>query len=156
MVNDDVVAPRPPLPPNVFSPTEVTPPNLEGTDQDSSQESDSPQAAASTPTETGQYAIVVASFTSRERAERLVEELMSAGYRAHAVERDWVRHGVVSCRSTSTAMPQRPKHNAISSRFASGPPIATRESSSGASNAASHQSPAGRDLDYDSGLRRPS
>ena len=34
------------------------------------------------------YAILVASFESRERAERLVEELTNAGYGAHAVERD--------------------------------------------------------------------
>ena len=34
------------------------------------------------------YSILVASFASRERAERLVEELMDAGYGARAVERD--------------------------------------------------------------------
>ena len=32
---------------------------------------------------------MVASFTSQARAERLVEELTNAGYRAQAVERDW-------------------------------------------------------------------
>jgi cell division septation protein DedD len=37
----------------------------------------------------GDYTIVVASFESRARAERLVEELTNAGYRARAVERDW-------------------------------------------------------------------
>lgn len=37
----------------------------------------------------GGYTITVASFSSRTRAERLVAELGEAGYRAHAVERDW-------------------------------------------------------------------
>jgi cell division septation protein DedD len=46
-------------------------------------------AASAIPAEDGAYTIVVASFESRARAERLVEELTSAGYRAHAVERDW-------------------------------------------------------------------
>jgi general secretion pathway protein A len=39
--------------------------------------------------EGGGYEIVVATFASRARAERLVEELTSEGYRAHALERDW-------------------------------------------------------------------
>jgi general secretion pathway protein A len=46
-------------------------------------------AAAAQPAERGSFAIVVASFSNRTRAERLVEELASAGYRASAVERDW-------------------------------------------------------------------
>ncbi len=46
-------------------------------------------AAAAVPAEGGSFSIVVASFTSRARAERLVEELASAGYRAAIVERDW-------------------------------------------------------------------
>jgi general secretion pathway protein A len=46
-------------------------------------------AAAAVPAETGAFAIVVASFTNRTRAERLLEELASAGYRAVIVERDW-------------------------------------------------------------------
>jgi cell division septation protein DedD len=37
----------------------------------------------------GAYAILVASFSTRARADRLVEELTSAGYRAQAVEKDW-------------------------------------------------------------------
>ncbi len=45
-------------------------------------------AAGPTPAPAGEYAIVVASFESRTRADRLVEELTSAGYRAGAVERD--------------------------------------------------------------------
>jgi len=34
----------------------------------------------------GSYAIQVATFESRERADRLVEELAQAGFRARAVE----------------------------------------------------------------------
>jgi len=45
--------------------------------------------AAATAPEDGNYTIVVASFANRERAQRLVEELTTAGYRAHAVEHDW-------------------------------------------------------------------
>ena len=43
-------------------------------------------AASTAPT--GSFAIVVASFQSRTRADRLVEELTGAGYRATAIERD--------------------------------------------------------------------
>jgi type II secretory pathway predicted ATPase ExeA/cell division septation protein DedD len=39
--------------------------------------------------EGGNYSILVASFTGRDRADSLVAELASAGYRARAVERDW-------------------------------------------------------------------
>jgi type II secretory pathway predicted ATPase ExeA/cell division septation protein DedD len=54
-----------------------------------------PQAVTAVPpanaphAQPGGYSIVVASFASRARAERLVEELTSAGFRATAVERDW-------------------------------------------------------------------
>ncbi len=48
-----------------------------------------PVAAVAVPTERGSFAIVVASFSNRARADRLVDELTSAGYRASAVERDW-------------------------------------------------------------------
>jgi general secretion pathway protein A len=50
------------------------------------------EAAAAAPAPAGGgggYTIVVASFASRARAERLVEELTSAGFRARVVERDW-------------------------------------------------------------------
>jgi general secretion pathway protein A len=47
------------------------------------------RAASGVPAEAVGYDIVVASFESRARAERLVEELKSAGYRARAVEHDW-------------------------------------------------------------------
>jgi general secretion pathway protein A len=46
-------------------------------------------AASPLASDGGGYVIVVASFESRARAERLVAELISAGYRARAVERDW-------------------------------------------------------------------
>jgi cell division septation protein DedD len=45
--------------------------------------------AAAVPAPIGSFAIVVASFTNRARADRLVDELTSAGFRARAVERDW-------------------------------------------------------------------
>ena len=41
------------------------------------------------PATAGGYTIMVASLSNRDRAQRLVEELTTAGYRAHAVERDW-------------------------------------------------------------------
>lgn len=44
-----------------------------------------PAAAFIAPAPPSTYAILVASFESRERAERLVEELTNAGYGAHAV-----------------------------------------------------------------------
>jgi cell division septation protein DedD len=44
-------------------------------------------STTSTPERVG-FSILVASFESRERAERLVEELTDAGYGARAVERD--------------------------------------------------------------------
>jgi general secretion pathway protein A len=50
-----------------------------------------PEAArpADAPPAPSAYAIMVAAFSTRARADRLVEELTSAGYRAQAVERDW-------------------------------------------------------------------
>jgi cell division septation protein DedD len=44
--------------------------------------------ASVAPTQPPAYSILVASFESRQRAERLVEELTNAGYGAQAVERD--------------------------------------------------------------------
>jgi len=46
-------------------------------------------AAAAPAADRGPFSIVVASFSNQARAERLVEELTIAGYRARAVERDW-------------------------------------------------------------------
>lgn len=48
-----------------------------------------PVSAAAASAAGDDYTILVASFTSRSRAERLVEELATAGYRAGAVERDF-------------------------------------------------------------------
>ena len=44
--------------------------------------------APSAPAESGNYIIQVASFGSRERATRLIEELTAAGYQAREVELD--------------------------------------------------------------------
>jgi general secretion pathway protein A len=44
-------------------------------------------SATVAPAQGGTYSILVASFESRERAERLIEELTNAGFGAHAVER---------------------------------------------------------------------
>lgn len=65
------------------------PPNL-GPSAETSPDAHAPAPTADpTAVSEVQYTIVVASFTSQERAERLVEELINAGYRARAVERDW-------------------------------------------------------------------
>jgi type II secretory pathway predicted ATPase ExeA/cell division septation protein DedD len=46
-------------------------------------------AATPAPADDSAFSILVASFRSQERANRVVEELTSAGYRARAIERDW-------------------------------------------------------------------
>ena len=90
MVADDVVAePRPPLAPRMFSPPKVMPPNTEPTDQASSTKDAAVPGSAAIAAEEGHYTIVVASFANAERAQRLVEELTNAGYRARVVEHDW-------------------------------------------------------------------
>ena len=48
-----------------------------------------PAAAPAAAKAPGAYAILGASFSTRARADRVVEELTSAGYRAQAVEKDW-------------------------------------------------------------------
>jgi general secretion pathway protein A len=77
---------RPPVPPFIFSTPTVMPPNIAET---SPQEDAAAAPTDSTSAQEARYTIVVASFTRQERAERAVEELTNAGYRAHAVERDW-------------------------------------------------------------------
>jgi cell division septation protein DedD len=62
-------------------------PTIEKTADESSDVAAS--AAVVTAPDEGNYTIVVASFTSPERAQHLVEELTNAGYRARAVEHDW-------------------------------------------------------------------
>jgi general secretion pathway protein A len=79
-----VSAPQLP-PPRLFSAPSVAAPASPATSPDDAAAS----ASATTATEEGRYTIVVASFTNPERAQRLVEELTSAGYQARAVERDW-------------------------------------------------------------------
>jgi len=46
-------------------------------------------ARTATASEYRNYTIVVASFTNSDRAQRLVEELTTAGYRARVVDHDW-------------------------------------------------------------------
>jgi cell division septation protein DedD len=66
-------------------------PLMEQTVADSVPPQQTSTTTASTTTDAateGGYSIVVASFESRTRAERLVEELTTAGFHARAVERD--------------------------------------------------------------------
>lgn len=63
--------------------------NMKPTDAAASEPDDVAQVAAAPAAEDGNYTIVVASFADLERAQRLVEELTNAGYRARAVEYDW-------------------------------------------------------------------
>jgi general secretion pathway protein A len=84
--NDVVPMPQPPDPPHIM----LAPfrPSVEPADPDPVQTDGTGSPAAAMP-EAGAYTIVVASFTSATRAQQLVDELTTAGYRAHAVERDW-------------------------------------------------------------------
>src|SRR6185312_14735151 len=85
MVNNEVVpTPQPPDPPSiVLAPLR---PSVEPADPDGVQ-TDGTHSPAAATAEGGAYTIVVASFTSATRAQQLVDELTSAGYRAQAVER---------------------------------------------------------------------
>jgi cell division septation protein DedD len=84
--NEVVTMPQPPDPPHiVLAPWR---PSVQPADADPLQTDGTGSPAAAT-TEDGAYSIVVASFTSATRAQQLVDELTNAGYRAHAVERDW-------------------------------------------------------------------
>ena len=80
---------RPPVPPFIFSTPTVMAPNVEPAAETSPEVDAAAAPADSAPAQEARYTIVVASFTNQERAERAVEELTNAGYRAHAVERDW-------------------------------------------------------------------
>jgi cell division septation protein DedD len=55
--------------------------------------SDVPAARTTAPEPRGAYTILVASFQSRDRAERVVDELVNAGYGAHAVDRSGGANG---------------------------------------------------------------
>lgn len=86
---DVVVAPpQPPLPPPMLSMPIVMAPNIESVDQAAPSDDAAVSSSAATAEE-GTYTILVASFTNPERAQRLVDELTNAGYRARAVEHDW-------------------------------------------------------------------
>jgi general secretion pathway protein A len=66
------------------------PPGAASQPANESQPANAPQPANEMPvTDPARYSILVASFANRARAERLVEELTRAGYRARVVERDW-------------------------------------------------------------------
>jgi general secretion pathway protein A len=87
-VQAEVEAPLPPPPPAASPGVEVATPGTEPASE-SLQSDGVASAAEAIPAEGDSYTILVASFATRARADRLVEELTSAGYRAHAVERDW-------------------------------------------------------------------
>ena len=83
----------PAAPPVALSEPVSGPPRVEPSSSQalqSVQAAESRSAAASVPVaaERRGYSILVASFQNRDRAERLVEELASAGFDAKAVERD--------------------------------------------------------------------
>jgi cell division septation protein DedD len=91
-VDAQVVAPLP-LPPALVSQPGIPLPLMNPSFPDSLQAGAVPDgaavpAAAAVRAEAGAFTILVASFESRDRAERLVEELTNAGYRARTVERD--------------------------------------------------------------------
>jgi type II secretory pathway predicted ATPase ExeA/cell division septation protein DedD len=79
----------PPRPPGAPSQPENAMPVTDPAVAESLQSDGGAPRANAIPAAGGSYTILVASFANRVRAERLVEELTSAGYRARAVERDW-------------------------------------------------------------------
>jgi len=89
VVDDTVVAvAQPPVASPPSSQPNDPPPRTELADKASSPKADA-AATSATAADAGQYTIVVASFTNPARAQRLVEELTYAGYRARVVEHDW-------------------------------------------------------------------
>ena len=90
----DVTALVPPPPAAVFSQPVSVPPRVEPAfpqvlhSVEPAQADSTVRAAAAAPAARGGYSILVASFQRRDRAERLVEELTTAGYRARAVDLD--------------------------------------------------------------------
>jgi type II secretory pathway predicted ATPase ExeA len=91
MADVDIVTPQRPLPPlpSFVQPGLVLPEMKLDAETGLPRQDAAGGAGAAATTAGGAYTIAVASFTSRARAARLVEELLGAGYRAHAVERDW-------------------------------------------------------------------
>ena len=89
-VDDRVAAvPQPPVSGDTAAAPRVVAPKRQSADPTPSQEPDAPPASDANAAKGGTYTIVVASFTSQERAQRLVEELTYAGYRARMVDHDW-------------------------------------------------------------------
>jgi len=86
---DDVLLAAPPLSPPLFSAPSVMPHYAHPPDQPASEPDAAAQASAEPAAEESNYTIVVASLTDSERAQRVVDELTTAGYRARAVEHDW-------------------------------------------------------------------
>jgi cell division septation protein DedD len=92
-IDAEVMAPPLPSPPALVSQPGMTIPLVTPSLLDAVPSGDALAAtpvprAAAVSGEEGAFTIVVASFESRDRAARLVEELTNAGYRARAVERD--------------------------------------------------------------------
>jgi general secretion pathway protein A len=91
----DLAAMVPPRPAHTLAQPDVLPPHVEPSALPSL-EADAPAPVSavvptvrsSAPKPHSGYSIVVASFQNRDRAERLVAELVNAGYGAHTVERD--------------------------------------------------------------------
>jgi type II secretory pathway predicted ATPase ExeA/cell division septation protein DedD len=80
----------PPRPKPASSQTLVAQPVINPALAEAPQNSSAVPTAKPAPVDVnGEYTIMVASFESRDRAESLVAELTSAGYRARAFERDW-------------------------------------------------------------------
>lgn len=90
-VDEQLVALMPPSRPALRLPQPVSLPVPPETPQPRSvpgADADQGVRSAVAPASPVGYAILVASFENRERADRLVEELTNAGYGAHAVERN--------------------------------------------------------------------
>jgi general secretion pathway protein A len=87
--SETVAALLPPRPAGAFARPVALVPEADPAVPDLPQVPHAVPPAAAAPAAGGDYTILVASFDSRTRADRLVEELVSAGYRARALERDW-------------------------------------------------------------------
>lgn len=88
-VDDAAVASMlPPQPVDVFSRPAVLAPQAAPIMAEPARPSAAPAADVVSASD-ADYTILVASFESRGRADRLVEELTKSGYRARALERDW-------------------------------------------------------------------
>jgi general secretion pathway protein A len=86
----NVEAPLLPPPPPIAPSRPVGPPPVEAPAPVDPVTAPAPApTVAAPPALAGGYAILVASFSTRARADQVVEELATAGYRAHAVEHDY-------------------------------------------------------------------